>query len=399
MEDRVKGKSVFGRAVVFGVVLVCALCPAAFGQPWDGNGVEGDPYQIWTAEDMQAIGADSNYWDAHFLLCANIDLSTYTGTSFNIIGEWNTEFTGVFDGNGHTISNFTYNSSETYDIGLFVVVEGAEIKNLGVVNPSIIHTGMADAIGALVGRTGEGGVIITDCYVEGGSISAGEFVDFMGGLAGFVQGGGAVVNCYSSATVSATEGNYAGGLIGAIERSTVSNCYSTGSVSGGSVVGGLVGASLWMPYTPFHKITNCYATGSVSGIGGAGGLIGQNSNVSIFNCYSTGGVSGTTDVGGLVGSGDADLVFNSYWDTQTSWQPTSAGGMPRTTAQMKDASTYAWWGCDGDWTIDDGVDYPHLAWEDAPVEMMKLGKIIKEKMAKCAAKKKSEKRRDGYCER
>ncbi len=40
--------------MVFSVV--CTLSVSAFGQPWDGNGVEGDPYQIWTAADMQAIG-------------------------------------------------------------------------------------------------------------------------------------------------------------------------------------------------------------------------------------------------------------------------------------------------------------------------------------------------------
>jgi hypothetical protein len=33
-------------------VMVLVFCSAVYGQPWDGNGVEGDPYQIWTAEDM-----------------------------------------------------------------------------------------------------------------------------------------------------------------------------------------------------------------------------------------------------------------------------------------------------------------------------------------------------------
>ena len=75
------------KSLLITAVLVLSFAPAAFGQPWDGNGVEGDPYQIWTAEDMQAIGADANYWDAHFLLMADIDLSAYTGTSFNVIGK------------------------------------------------------------------------------------------------------------------------------------------------------------------------------------------------------------------------------------------------------------------------------------------------------------------------
>jgi hypothetical protein len=96
-----RSASVNSFRVVFGVVVVCVFSTAAFGQPWDGGGVEGDPYQIKTAADMQAIGADANYWDAHFELMADIDLSAYTGTSFFIIGMHpDYPFTGVFDGNG-----------------------------------------------------------------------------------------------------------------------------------------------------------------------------------------------------------------------------------------------------------------------------------------------------------
>ncbi|MHC4676450.1 MAG: GLUG motif-containing protein [Planctomycetota bacterium] len=224
------------------VVLVCVFCAGAFGQPWEGNGVEGDPYQIWTAVDMQEIGADANYWDAHFKLMADIDLGGFTGTSFNIIGTRpDNPFTGVFDGNGYTFSNFTYSTSDyAFAIGLFGFVEGAEIKNLRVVNPSV-YAEEAEAVGRLIGWTGAEGVKITDCYVEGGSVSGGEFVHHVGGLAGVVQGGGSVVNCYSSATVSSTGYGYVGGLIGAIGLSTVSHCYSTGSVSGGGGVGGLMG--------------------------------------------------------------------------------------------------------------------------------------------------------------
>ena len=72
-----------------------------------GSGAAHDPYLIYTAEQMNTIGAEPNDWDKHFKLIADIDLSAYTGTSFNIIGiDWNKPFTGVFDGNGHTIRCF-----------------------------------------------------------------------------------------------------------------------------------------------------------------------------------------------------------------------------------------------------------------------------------------------------
>ena len=65
---------------------------------------------------MNTIGAEPNDWDKHFQLMADIDLSGYAGTDFNIIGG---RFTGVFDGNGHTISNFSYTTSNGLYIGLF----------------------------------------------------------------------------------------------------------------------------------------------------------------------------------------------------------------------------------------------------------------------------------------
>ena len=62
---------------------------------------------------MNEIGANPGDWGSYFLLTADIDLGAYTGTSFNIIGiNYDYPFTGVFDGNGHTISNFTYDSNE-----------------------------------------------------------------------------------------------------------------------------------------------------------------------------------------------------------------------------------------------------------------------------------------------
>lgn len=82
---------------------------AAWGQYGGGSGTAGSPYEIWTAEQMNAIGANPGHWNNHFILMANIDLSAYTGNSYNIIGiSMNSPFTGTFDGNHHQISNFTY---------------------------------------------------------------------------------------------------------------------------------------------------------------------------------------------------------------------------------------------------------------------------------------------------
>jgi hypothetical protein len=96
--------------LVLGVALiVCQLCMSiqALAAPWPGSGTAEVPYELRDANDIQAIGADPNFWSAHFRLHSNVDMGLYTGTAYNIIGNDMIAFTGVFDGNGHTISNFT----------------------------------------------------------------------------------------------------------------------------------------------------------------------------------------------------------------------------------------------------------------------------------------------------
>ncbi len=297
-----------------------------------GSGTADDPYLIYTAEQMNAIGLHEEDWDKHFKLMDDIDLAGFTGTDFNIIGtDYDNPFTGVFDGNGHTISNFTYISTDENDIGLFRYVEGgtAKIKHLGLINPNVdAETGWS--AGSLAGSLSIGA--ISNCYVEGGSVSGN---DYVGGLVGFNLG-------------------------------TITNCYSTASVSGYSFVGGLVGQNA-LPST----ITNCYSTGSVSGNEDVGGLVGTNLDT-IKKCYATGSVRGTGwYVGGLVGDnhsffGSGGTISNSFWDIETSRQTTSAGGTGKTTAEMQMESTFTGAGWDFTtpiWTIDEGVDYPRLWWE------------------------------------
>ena len=102
-----------------------------------GTGEPNDPYQIWDANHMQAIGTDPCDWDKHFVLMADIDLSQFDGSDgrekFNIIGnDWDDSFVGVFDGNDHAISGFSYYSNDRDYLGLFGYVSGpnAKIKNL-----------------------------------------------------------------------------------------------------------------------------------------------------------------------------------------------------------------------------------------------------------------------------
>jgi hypothetical protein len=340
-----------------GVIVVCVFGTVAFCQPWAGSGTAEDPYKIRDACDMQAIGADSNYWGAHFKLMADIDLSGYNGTEFNIIGNYigyhdpcNRPFTGVFDGNGHAISNFTYSTDEN-DIGIFAYVAGdAAIKDLGLIDPLIAG---GDRVGSLAARHDNG--TITNCYVQGGIVSGGMTV---------------------------------GGLIG-WSRNDVFRCYSTATVIGEDCVGGLAGGTSGYadsgappPAPNPAKITDCYSRGEVSGDIGVGGLVGWNYiqpggwgdsvPAEITNCYSAGAVSGNSYVGGLIGRNNGD-VNNCFWDVNSSGQASSAGGTGKTTAEMQTISTFtsAGWDFVGEvingpneiWDICEGTNYPKLSWQ------------------------------------
>jgi len=376
-----------------------------------GKGEPNDPYLIYTAEQMNAIGIEPNDWDKHFKLMANVDLSEYTGDEFNIIGyyvDWdnNKPFTGVFDGNDHTISNFTYTSTDRDYVGLFgyVADPNTQINNMGLIDPNV-DAGTGECVGSLVGRLGVGfrrGDIV-NCYCEGGSVSGFQFV---GGLVGFHNWRSTITNCYVTSTVLGVED--VGGLVGAnhgiitncyaignttshrrlgalagSNEGTISNCYSMGSVSGDRFVGGLVGQNggtysgregMAFP----GDIDNCYSRCSVTGTAIVGGLVGYNNVGTITKCHATGRVMGTVDVGGLVGAGNrlefwSEEVTFSFWDTQTSGQVTSDGGTGKTTPEMQIAGTFldAGWdfvdetenGTEDIWWILEGQSYPRLWWE------------------------------------
>jgi hypothetical protein len=332
-----------------------------------GTGKPDEPYLISTANELNSIGHNPRLMGAHFKLINDIDL---TGVDLFIIGNEVFPFTGVFDGNGKKIYNFTYTSTDTGYVGLFSYVEGknAEIKDLGLIDPNI-DAGTGGCVGSLTGWLEEG--TITNCYVVGGSVSGEEII---GGLVG--NNHDTITNCYSTGKVS---GNwYVGGLVGRnYTHGSITSSYSSGTVRGGWGVGGLVGRNL-------GSITSSYSTGSVIGDTRVGGLVGNNyllydrEGNYLTNCYSTGLVNGTGDnVGGLVGYNEEDyIIAASFWDVETSSQTTSAGGTGKTTTEMQTAGTFleAGWdfvdetenGTEDIWCICEGADYPKLTWQFIP---------------------------------
>jgi len=317
-----------------------------------GTGNPKTPYRIATADQMNAIGTDPNDWDKHFQLIADIDLTAFDGQegrpAFNIIaasidsGESDCQsipFTGVFDGNGHAISNFVCTLRKMLDVGLFGVVAGpnAEIRNLRLLAPKIDV--WAYNVGALVGHLKQGTLLnchAEDVNVDGHSGNVGGLVG-QGGLAELLPRHTLAVirNCSSTGRISANFSGTAGGLVGRDLISLVLDCYSACEVDSGYTAGGLIG------FTEFSKIANCYTRGNITGGTFAGGLLGYSRGGALANCYSATRLSGTGRIGGFIGFDQGTGVRASFWDAEIGDRMDQAGSTGKTTRQMQDANTFA----------------------------------------------------------
>lgn len=258
------------------------------------------PIQIDTIAELQNI---QNNLSGDYVLGSNIDAS---GFDFTPIGsnpfQGGAAFTGTFNGQGHTISNLTINRPSTDNVGLFGYVIGY-LGYLGT--PGIVEN-----------------VHLTNATVVGHQS--------VGGILGYSDSGH-VANVSASGTVHGDAN--VGGIVGIggdyYGSPTITNSFSAASVSGSHRVGGLVG------FRNFD-IKNSYSTGAVTGTSDVGGLAGQLIRGRVSTSYSAGAVTGASDVGGLIGASDVStFVSDSYWDTQTTHQSASAGGVGLSTAQLK----------------------------------------------------------------
>ncbi len=195
--------------------------------------------------------------------------------------------------------------------------------------------------GEMLGYSSSEKGTLSYCYFEG-KISGGDESEYLGGVCGsngnYRNRGGAILQCYSNSDiVSGDRSCYLGGLCGS-NRSTIRSCYSMGTVTGGNdsrYLGGFCGDTIG----------------------------------TIDCCYATAAVQGGDPIGGFAARNAFGQVLFSFWDTETSGQSSSSGGIGLSTERMKTVSVYAnaGWSTMG-WVMDDGVDYPRLYWEgtDAP---------------------------------
>ena len=236
----------------------------AFGwqaQGMTGSGTATDPFLISTYEDLKLI---KNSISSVYRIVADIDASA-----------------SVLDNDGagfEPIGTFsTTPFSGTLSAG------GHTIRNL------TINRSGQDFVG-LFGYL-NGSATVDSLALVGVNISGKSYVGALAGISA-----AKITNCFSSGSVTGT-GQYIGGLVGDNYSSScsIAYSYSTCSVTGDSSVGGLAGFNV-------KTVSNCYASGPVSGNSSVGGLVGQlYGSSSVVNSYSVGLVTGNTNVGGLVG--------------------------------------------------------------------------------------------------
>ena len=287
-------------------------------QPSGGDGSSESPFLIATAEELKwyanYVNGESGDNVVHTTACAklmnDIDLSSVCGEGKGNwtpiakygIYQYNGEhhFDGVFDGNGHTISNLYINDEKGSNLGLFGYIKPtassapASVKNLKMASVQIVGESYIAAV------SGSGsGVTFENIEVISGSIAGTRNISGISSCVGNAK------NCINRADVTASS-MYAAGVIHYIGK--VSNCSNYGKITAGrGLAGGIVSNG-----DGFAKLTDCANYGDieitqpVANDCGVGGLLGFPWYVEISNCANFGNIylkAQSELVGVIVGKG------------------------------------------------------------------------------------------------
>ncbi len=324
-----------------------------------GSGTEEDPYLIGNARQLQNIGK-SEYLNTgkYFKLIDDIDL---TGVTWTPIGTYSsnlstTAFVGVFDGNGKKIRNLTYNDSSKTNVGVFGYIYNATVTNL---------------------------------IIESANITAKQYV---GALSGGARNSTIEKVGVRNSTLKATDGSngYVGGLLGdaySEESSTtiliIKECFVenvTVESNASSARAGAFAGRVTANRAKNGLIENCYATGVVASntssthVGGFTGIFSSSNGgeVKIVNCYAAvaPNMSDNTNWRGFIGGSTVSATSdsgNNYFDKDVAGTDRGSASASlqsgKTTAEMKQQSTFENWDFTNVWTINEGNDYPRLRWE------------------------------------
>ena len=314
---------------------------------------DGKTYEVYNAEGLKNIAELVNEeWKLgiNITLTADIDLKGIDWTPIGIDNK--NQYTGTFNGGGHTITGLTMTGSDEY-AGLFGYIgKDGTVKNVKLEKVQITSDGQYAYVGGVAGYSRGN---IENCSVSG-SVSGNRNSDGTDNCVGGVVGqqfDGSITGCSSSTIVEGMGG--VGGVAGKTANATLTACYATEDVTvertptNNTYAGGVVGSNF------SSTLIACYATGSVTGTGTGtgpiyvGGVTGDNASGTLTACYhakeTVSGPDGAT-TGGVTGRNYyATVGIPSV--TACYWQNDQAQGIGNNQAGTTDGTTKV---VDGNWT-------------------------------------------------
>ena len=248
--------------------------------------VEVECKVINSADELETFAKEVNDGDTYegrtVKLGADIDLSKLTSaaTEWTPIGSYVNysnykAFKGIFDGQGHTVSNLNISTTSTQYAGLFGYVENATIKNVVVQGSVSGKQYLAGVIGYAKGSL--------TCEKVKNEASVTGTSTYLGGIVSHIATSNtstvSFTSCVNKGNVThstKTGSSYAGGLVGNIANNPINanftDCYNTGNIDGGYYMGGILGFTGSSSSKVMVSLNNCYSTGTVtSGYTGTSG--------------------------------------------------------------------------------------------------------------------------------
>lgn len=292
----------------------------------DGQG----NYTVTSAEGLKAVAdiANNGNLGINITLTENINLTDMDWAPIGI--DYNHQYTGTFNGGGHTITGLTVTGSNEY-AGLFGRIgSGGTVKNVVLEGVQITSDNSLGYAGGIAGWSFKG-------KIENSSVSGSVSGNSIAGAVVGTQLGGAITGCSSSATVKGV--TFAGGIAGETNSgASLTACYATGDVTvendgtSNALAGGVVGYN-----GGSSTLTACYAAGNVSGKGSGtihvGGAVGKNYGT-LTACYWSGlpdnDNGGATKVDGTTVTWQTavDAMNNALQSAGSEWQYELTGELP-----------------------------------------------------------------------
>lgn len=287
------------------------------------GGADSAPTAINDADDFKNMVAGGSY-----KLAADI---TVTEPYAN-------DFSGTFDGNGHTVTLDI--TASTANVGLFSkLADGAVVKN-------VITAGSVTATGK-------------KCVA---------------GIAGYATDNVKIENCKNTASITGNKN--VGGILGEAYNNEesisvgIKNCANEGAVNGtGSAIGGIVGKMEGQ-----NSIIDCYNRGNITGFNNYAGIVGQSTGAlvaTIKNCYSVGAVTAygaSTNAGYALIGGSKNYALTNCYAIEQDGLNLAYDGTNATTEECdfksaEEMKSPAFAALLGDGFMVKSGDYPALKWE------------------------------------